>query len=267
MASSRIDALDKSGIRLLKLLSKAGNPGVPFIRRQDDYSFTLIDREFVFPAHVVEACLRRVLACIVNSRMALSAEGRACLQRVLYPDIAMSVQHSQISQKTVRINGGLQTVDVNENESPLARLFMRKTKGGVAWINELEFRAGEKLREDFEKSRLQPRISANWVASVASAGRNGNAGADISDFALDARRRIEDAIAAMGPDLAGVALDMCCFLKGLETIERERSWPPRSAKLMVRTALRELVRHYGLNTRSAKAVTTHWGAPDFRPAL
>ena len=267
MVNPRIDALDKTGIRFLKVLSKAGTPGVPFMVGQDVYNFTLHDREFTFSASVVEICLKRVLACVVNGRMTLNAEGRACLQRALYPDAALSAQHAQLSQKTVRVNGDFQMVVVNESESPLARLFMRKTKGGAAWINELEFRAGEKLREDFEKSRLQPRISANWEASVASTGRGGNVGADISDLALDARRRIEGAIAVMGPDLAGVALDMCCFLKGLETIERERSWPPRSAKLMVRTALRELVRHYGLNSRSNRPAIAHWGAQDFRPAL
>ena len=75
--------------------------------------------------------------------------------------------------------------------------------------------------------------------------------ADLSDNALDARSRLEQAVAVLGPDLSGVVLDVCCFLKGLEGIERERRWPPRSAKLMLRTGLDLLAAHYG--TRAGRA--------------
>jgi len=137
-------------------------------------------------------------------------------------------------------------------------------------LNEAQFRAGERLRGDFEKANLQPRVSANWEASVASGGRGSTVG-DLSDFALDARRRVDKAIAAMGPELADVVLDVCCFLKGMETLERERGWPPRSAKLLLRTALTVLARHYGLQSEidhaGRKPKVRSWGAPGYRPSL
>lgn len=70
----------------------------------------------------------------------------------------------------------------------------------------------------------------------------------MADSAIDARERLEKALQVVGPDLAGVLSDVCCFLKGLELVERERRWPPRSAKLMLRTGLDLLTRHYGLRT-------------------
>ncbi|WP_431322771.1 DUF6456 domain-containing protein [Rhizobium sp. YTU87027] len=72
---------------------------------------------------------------------------------------------------------------------------------------------------------------------------------------------------AMGPELAGVALDVCCFMKGLEAVERERQWPVRSAKLMLRTALMALSRHYNPPTPARRPRMEHWGAEGYRPEL
>jgi hypothetical protein len=63
---------------------------------------------------------------------------------------------------------------------------------------------------------------------------------------------------------------VCCFLKGLETVESERHWPQRSAKVVLKVALRALARHYGIMSETegrAGGRLQHWGAPDFRPDI
>jgi hypothetical protein len=52
-------------------------------------------------------------------------------------------------------------------------------------------------------------------------------------------------------------VDICCFLKGLEDIERARAWPTRSAKIVLQLALDRLARHYGY----AEKITGRGDAP------
>jgi hypothetical protein len=167
---------------------------------------------------------------------------------------------------------GRRQVTVNRDESPLAWLRRRKDASGRPMIDAVEFASGERLRADYERAQLMPRVTANW--SQAGTGRqkagSGNSAAELTEVALAARHRVEAAIAALDPELAGLAIDFCCFLKGLEQIETERRWPARSAKVVLRLALAALARHYGLATRAkgprAKEIR-HWGAEGYRPTI
>lgn len=154
----------------------------------------------------------------------------------------------------------------NLDESPFSHLARLRGRDGRAFLPEDAVAAGERLHADFTRGQMQPRVTASWEPRLANRTKGGAGGgkADLSDAALGARVRFSRAVEAMGPELSGVALDVCCFYKGLETVERERQWPARSAKLMLRTALMVLSRHYAPPHVSRRL--RHWEAGDDYPS-
>ena len=163
----------------------------------------------------------------------------------------------------------------NLDESPLAWLARRKDKDGRPMISAEEFQAGERLRGDFWFAHMTPRTTVNW--SRLQSGGGGHAGspdhgAETPDAILAARERVRRALKQTGPDLAGILIDVCCHLKGLEAAEKSGGWPQRSGKVVLQIALRQLARHYGIilerqpqQDRAAKV--RHWAARDYRPAI
>ena len=161
-------------------------------------------------------------------------------------------------------------VTINQAESPLGRLARSRGPGCAPWLDRPQLLAGERLRGDFEFAQMQPRITASWDASRTAQAAQGRGGADdrhLSERTLDARRRLQSALDAVGPELSGVLLDVCCFLKGLEQVETERGWPRRSAKVVLRTALDALDRHYNPPPKPVMARLRRWGATDYRPVI
>lgn len=160
---------------------------------------------------------------------------------------------------------------VNESESPLAWLARRKDANGKPMIDAAQFAAGERLRADFTRAAMTPRIGANLASPVAHSRRGGGEStANFSDLMVAAKERLNLALNAVGPEFSGLLLDVCCFLKGLETVERERGWPRRTSKVVLGLALDRLARHYGIAvkiTGRSRAPVRAWQAPDARPSM
>jgi hypothetical protein len=154
-------------------------------------------------------------------------------------------QHLSLAQKQIATEIGRAQVTVDEAESPLAWLARRSGRDGRAFIEVHHLQAGECLRNDFTCANLMPRTTTNWASAVASDRRGGERAIQFTETMIAARQRVHRVLDAAGPEFAGLLLDVCCFLKGLEDIERERGWPARSAKVVVRLALERLARHYG----------------------
>jgi hypothetical protein len=165
-------------------------------------------------------------------------------------------QHLALAQRQITTEFGHVNVTVDEAESPLAWLARRRGRDGHPMIAPHQLLAGERLRADFTRAHLMPRTTSNWESPISSDRRGGGAGA-FTDTMITARQRVNQALDAAGPEFSGLLVDICCFLKGLEDIERARAWPTRSAKIVLQLALDRLARHYGY----AEKITGRGDAP------
>lgn len=159
------------------------------------------------------------------------------------PDKAPAAENGLMTGQTIgQDNDEHHTVRINEAESPLCWLHKRRDRTGQPFIDATCFEAGERLRRDITVAGIMPRVTANW-----SPVRGGNSGpASATDAMIAARQRLQRALTAVDGDYAGILLDVCGFLKPIEDVERDRHWPPRSGKVVLKLALRRLAFHYGM---------------------
>ncbi len=236
----------RSAIRLLEALA-AGSQRVSPARQAD-----------------ADALVRSDLAMSLSQgRIALTEAGRAFLARRkfaqndhgLSPVDAFRAQHLSIVDAHASSKGGIGP-KFDEGESPLVWLARRKGVDGRPLIEPHQLQAGERLRAEFTLARMMPRTTSNWHAPITSGRRDGGAGDHITDSVVAARQRMGHALDVVGPEFSGLLLDVCCFLKKLDDVERERRWPARSAKVVLQLALERLARHFGYQRdASGKAAT------------
>jgi hypothetical protein len=189
------------------------------------------------------------------ARYQISGPGRMALRRILAEEEAMRVgmgegadpASEQHRDWVMRHASGDKAkkygIRYNAAESPLSILARRKDKDGQAFLQPDLVAAGERLREDFELSQLGPRVTQNWERFLTGGARGdfSDSGSGGSEAAKD---RVLKALKDLGPGLGDVVLRCCCFLEGMEAVERHMGWSARSGKIVLRIALMRLKTHY-----------------------
>jgi hypothetical protein len=133
----------------------------------------------------------------------------------------------------------LRSVTVNAAESPLGWLLAR------GLVSQRQYDAGERLRSDWERAGLAPRVTMSWDAAPIARGRGGSAPEpDLSGAQIDARRRFDAAIASAGPGLSDILWRVVCAGEGMREAESALGWPARAGKLVLTIALDRVAAHY-----------------------
>jgi hypothetical protein len=268
--------IERQAERLLRALAEPGASAKPTdIPRPDLLAVSakrkgvsLVSAHFCAAAgaHLVSQDLARWSEARSRPVLEITETGRAKIRRGAAPALEQfQAQHRDIEETVLEPHGPVRR---NEAESPLAWLARRKDRAGRPMLDPASFAAGERFRHDFTLAGLQPRVTSDWSNPVSGAAL-GDRGMHISDLMVAARQRLDAALAALGPELGSLVIDVCGFLKGLEMIEAEHGWPARSAKVVLGIALAWLATHYGLASEvrgpaRARALL-HWGSDDYRP--
>lgn len=133
----------------------------------------------------------------------------------------------------------VRSVTVNMAESPLGWL---RAHGHVS---DAQFEAGERLRADWERAQLGPRVTMRWDAAAMDRGARGAPpAADPGTAGLAAKARFEAAVAAVGPGLSDVLWRIVCAGEGMRDAETALGWPARAGKLVLGLALDRLATWY-----------------------
>ena len=166
--------------------------------------------------------------------MGVRAEARLLGERTIEGDVQLS-NPADVGRKRRR------SVTVNAAESPLGWLFAR------GLFTARQFDAGERLRADWERAQLAPRVTMSWDAAPVARGRGGSPdGPDLSGAQIDAKRRFDAAVAAAGPGLADILWRVVCAGEGMRDAETALGWPARAGKLVLTLALDRIADFYGI---------------------
>lgn len=273
-------------VKVLTIMRRLARPGGKLIPLNtasqdgdDELSYKLAvactksERRINIPAEAVRQWLAEGLIEPVDKGYALAAAGRSWIKRCLSAGDEFTAQHQERKVKIIDFEGIRRPAIVNDTESPLRWLATRKDKTGKPMLAAYQLEAGERLRADYQFSGLTSKVTSSWnpAASCHSGGGVNNAAAH-QDNVMAARQRVVRAVAAVGPELAGILVDVCCHLKGLEDAEKNEGWPQRSGKVILQLALTRLARHYGLVSddqisSNLRRRLTHWGVDDYRPRM
>lgn len=131
------------------------------------------------------------------------------------------------------------SVTVNLTESPLGWLLARNH------ISRRQYDAGERLRADWERAQLAPRVTMSWDAAPVARSRGGSGhGIDLNGAQIAAPRRFEAAVAEAGPGLADILWRIACAGEGMRDAETALGWPARAGKLVLSLALDRIANFY-----------------------
>jgi len=137
------------------------------------------------------------------------------------------------------VGRAVRSLTFSATESPLGWLFAR------GFVSQRQFDAGERLRSDWERAQLAPRVTMSWDAAPVSRGRGGSPPQpDLNGAQIDAKRRFNAAVASAGPGLADILWRIVCAGEGMREAETALGWPARAGKLVLTFALDRVADYY-----------------------
>lgn len=189
----------------------------------------------------LRAALASGLLVETGAAIVLAQGGCAALRRESGEGADFQAQHREMApQHILADNGQLQRVSVNRREGALGR-----------WADHLdavERAAGERFCADHARSSMHQHTTRNWSPAASARQKGWRGGPEAASLAaIAAKDRVMDALAAVGCGMDGLLLAVCIREESVAAVERRFGWAQRSGKTVLKLALQQLARHYGMN--------------------
>ncbi|CUH53391.1 DUF6456 domain-containing protein [Shimia marina] len=255
------DVLRSEGRRILSRLSQRG--AILAVAKEMENAVVMYrdgTRAAVVTRHIAQAmALKGWIRCSMSgrvSRYTITPRGRTELGRMLanaentaqsFGDgpIAFSAQRQRATSDNMTAMPRMRKARFSTADSPLTILARLRDKDGKMFLGSDLVMAGERLREDFELAQMAPVESTKWKRFLQAPGElSYEAQGKAENSAETARRRVATVFGELGPGLSDIALRCCCYLEGLEVVEKRLGWSARSGKIVLRIALTRLRDHY-----------------------
>ena len=157
---------DKARLRIMRFLSQ-GSAKVAEAAAGENVLLDAGDRGTISVAKALLAKMARDgLVKLQDGRMTLTGAALASGKRANTETARFQDQHRDLDTAVIDVGAGPDVAVINWSESPLGQLMRRKTRDGASFLSSAEYEAGERLRADYTRGQIMPRLSANWVASV-----------------------------------------------------------------------------------------------------
>ncbi|MGK0266268.1 MAG: hypothetical protein ACI82N_000512 [Maricaulis sp.] len=185
--------------------------------------------------------LARGLLSDESGKIELCSDGRAALRRQTDEGTAHAAQHREMLDRTIlSASGQLQRVRCNRREGALGPW--------ADWLDPIERAAGERFCADHARSSLHQHTTRNWSLTASARAQGWNGGPEAASLAaIAAKDRVMNALAALGPGMDRLLIAVCIREEGMAAIERRFGWAQRSGKTVLKLALQQLARHYGMS--------------------
>ena len=276
-SSSSTEHPDADDPAVRMLLSALSQRGRRIVSRRDEFAIEIVGGAVVSASVEPRAvALMRTagwLTALDDGASILSPEGRSQVRRMKSsPSPAESGAGKSPPPPDAPSGTSRQHHPVS---SSLTWLRSRRDKFGQPLLSATACEAAERLSADFHRAGMSPRLTVDWEAipRTRDESRGARDGArQQRDGTVAAGDRVRTALAALPSELVGLVVDVCLFDLGLLEAEERSGAPQRSSHFLLRIALNELARHYGLLPRTGGCWdvprrTRHWGAAGYRPKV
>ena len=179
----------------------------------------------------------------------ISGAGRMRIRRDGADIAPFAQQHAPLIARAVMDpDGALRMARGVDPSGPVARLARISDAAGMAFFKGREIAAARELWALWARGQQGLMRGSDWAAPPLGSVARGPGGAQESATlgAIDARRKVSGALAALPRSMGAAVTAFCLEETGIEALERARRWPPRSGKLVLKLALEMLADHFGL---------------------